>query len=218
MSLYEGNMTLMMAKVNKVNVETPIRLVSRLKYPTSYNEDVVVSCGFPPEIDSYKKLSELIKPTISSGSSAHVSVSVRLSSQDLSQKCLESFFEMIKSQQQEMKEKLIAADKYKVIKYGELLEETRKQMNRNASEINKKQVVNYSLQKEIFTTERDIINLQTNLLANTDTEVSVPIFVSPQPVYPNKAIAFVYGALLGLMVGILAVLVKSALWKENNGR
>jgi len=105
--------------------------------------------------------------------------------------------------------KMIVKDEAKVEKLQNLLQDT----NNPKKIVSLGQygaIADYFRHRDSLSIEQNIIDLQTNLLANTDTEVSIPVFVSLQPVYPNTMLSLIYGALFGLMVGIIVVLVKAS--------
>ena len=199
-----------------VAVEEPGLLISRLKSPMTFTNDVIVSCGFQGDPDPFTSLSKSIKlratgvtnivEIINSGRSPKAAID-----------CGMAIFDLIKDTQNQIS--------------APYIEDAKQSLNEKKARLKKVEDFIYAsdrsnlpiggvylLARDEVNSLRDKIDLLNFIVVTSthrQTRLVSPIYASDNPVAPKKRIVLAAGLLSGLLLGIIVALGYRVLAKPN---
>lgn len=184
------------------NLEDPATLVSRLKIPTTYDDEVINLCGHGLG-NERPQIASMIKATLPKGVANIIEVSYVGSSPENALNCVISLFNFIKNSQQKLMDPYINEAKEKLLRNEIQL--------RNAKEFLSKDGL--STASTSYLTTRDEIrylldektSLSNLIITNKSRQAQLiaPVYVDKNPVAPRKKLSLLIGVLGGLALGFI---------------
>ena len=215
---YEASAQIKMAQVvtfnsstinsSGVNIEEPQALLARMSFPSFYSKETIALCGLADQKDAEVKLAKKTKLSIPKGVPGIVDLKIRDVSEEAAKTCIKAIHHLIKSSQAKLVQVFIDAAN-KRIRFEE------ERLNRVTQAITKQYdsesfviPIFISAREEILFHLKQIATLQAAIASNEDSSASltVPIYSTNQPVFPQKGstlfIGFFFGGFLGLAMAL----------------
>jgi uncharacterized protein involved in exopolysaccharide biosynthesis len=217
---YEARWQLQMAQYMNCNTNTntnseePAELVQRLRMPTSYSLDVRVSCGVQEDGDSKDYLDGNLKVEVVKNVANAVDMKIVAKSTDQAKKCAEEMVAMIVTQQHSLIEEHMAGRQEQLRQYQQALREEQQQLET----IKRSEIGNFGYLAKLdklswLRTRIDALLVESSMSQMHPARLVQPIYVPNKPASPKVGLAFLFGALLGLMLGILYALGREG-WRR----
>lgn len=225
-SRYEAIMHLQMAQISldennillqRVNVEEPNLLIARLKVPNSYPEHVINACGSSEKIGQQDPV-KILNYSLVKGASSIVQVKVQMNEKNLAVDCLNELFKSIEDSQFQTLKTHIEEAKF-------LRNEHQRSLKNSLNIIAKADESGMALSAGYLSALENIryLNKEIARLGNfikssysLRTKLIAPIFVSDNPVFPNKKFIIIIGGVIGLCLGFIFSLFNNLLSKFNS--
>lgn len=218
---YEATVLIQSARVVGIDVEPPVQLLERLKFPTFYTDAVLKACA-EDSANAQLVLAAAVKPTVVKGNSL-IQLNYRASSGELARRCLESVLAQLVATQSALAEPRIANAKEQLAltqqqlgdaeKYQALIDKRAMTMDVNDAKFSQSMVfMSAALNKkeEIAKLRKSVAEQSTQLLEPLTQEARLlePIYVSERPVFPKKTVTAAGGLIGGLVLGGLVFSVR----------
>lgn len=222
---YEAIMHLQMAQISsgntllqKANLEEPSVLIARLKIPYSYSENVINACSSGAKKNRGQDLVQMFNYSLVKGASSIIQVKLQMNEKNVAVNCLKGLFDSIRDSQYQ----IVEAD---VEEAKTLLVEYRKNLKKSLNTIAKADESGIALSAAYLSTRDNIIFLNQEIIRLDNfikssyllkTKLMGPIFVSDNPVFPNKRFILIVGGVIGLCLGFLFSLFNHFLSQFNS--
>ncbi len=188
-----------------VNIEEPALLIARLSSPTSYTAEITKACGIDSAKDAQAILSKSVKLTIPKGVANVVDLKFIGTSPEASINCVQAVFNLIKTTQALIIKPYIEEAKARLLDNQERLTK--------AQDLVMKADKSGSAMGAAYLSTRDEIRFLLdesaalkNVVASNDsraTRLVAPIYVSNNPIAPQKRNILLGGLFSGLFLGLL---------------
>ncbi len=224
-SQYEATAQIQMAQIAisnntnplGANVESPSLLMARYQIPSAYTLEEIKACGLEGKKVPQESLATIAKFKLVKGVDSVVELKIRLESKDQALACAQALFENIKASQGLIFKPYIEEAKSLLGNYSVRLQAAQAlvaKVDKSGGPFSAAFLVNRDDVK--FLTDESIrLNAVITSGDTRQTKLVSPIYVSDNPVFPEKKISLVLGLFAGLFVGLFLVLLHKA-W--NNFR
>ncbi len=224
-SQYEATAQIQMAQIAisnntnplGANVESPSLLMARYQIPSAYTLEEIKACGLEGKKVPQESLATIAKFKLVKGVDSVVELKIRLESKDQALACAQALFENIKASQGLIFKPYIEEAKSLLGNYSVRLQAAQAlvaKVDKSGGPFSAAFLVNRDEVK--FLTDESIrLNAVITSGDTRQTKLVSPIYVSDNPVFPEKKISLVLGLFAGLFVGLFLVLLHKA-W--NNFR
>lgn len=194
------------------NVEEPASLIARMKLPTNYDADTIGRCGLSKNKDASELLARKQKLSTVKGVPTIVDLSIQADSKELAGECATAIFNLIRQTQRAIAEPFIAQAKFKIIEYQKRLDSSRGLISRSDKSGGQLSNVYLATRDEVNYLTYEIARLQEFItLADAKmAELTAPVYVLSNSVYPNKLVTILLGLLAGFFLGLLFVMGRRA--------
>lgn len=199
------------------NVEEPALLISRLRSPTSYSDQVIKNCGHGEQVIDSASLARSINVVPIKSVTNVVELKVRGASQGEAIACASALFEFIKTSQAQILAPYIDEAKAKLND-----DERRLLIARNtlteADKSERMTAANYLLMRdEIQHLLIEIASLRKTIIGGDyrHTRLVVPIYAGKTPISPNKRLVLAVWTLGGFLFGILIAIARRSIAKNE---
>lgn len=192
--------------ISFMNVEEPLALIYRLRSPATYSDVVIEQCNLENAEESGEYLGGLLKVTPIKNVPNEVDFVVLHSSPELAKKCALAIVEMLMVQQREMINDRYAGYTERIAQYAEIAKEEKRQFDKVKSEemgsftyLSKLDRLGWlrirmdQLEAELFLSQKHPLKLVTS------------IYTSNRPSSPKVRHSLLFGAVLGILLGLLYV-------------
>lgn len=193
-----------------VNIEEPSLLIARLSSPTSFNSQVLSSCGMDESANPGASLAKAIKLAPPKGVANVVELKTFGKSPEAASTCAQAIFELIKATQAQILAPYIEEAKAKLVDDEERLNKA-KDLVAKADKTGQAVGAAYlSTRDEIRYLLDEITSLKNVVTSNQSraTRLIAPIYASDTPIAPKKRIVLMAGLLGGLFLGLLLALAR----------
>lgn len=193
-----------------VNIEEPSLLIARLSSPTSFNSQVLSSCGMDESANPGASLAKAIKLAPPKGVANVVELKTFGKSPEAASTCAQAIFELIKATQAQILAPYIEEAKAKLADDEERLNKA-KDLVAKADKTGQAVGSAYlSTRDEIRYLLDEIASLKNVVTSNQSraTRLIAPIYASDRPIAPKKRIVLMAGLLGGLFLGLLLALAR----------
>lgn len=218
---YEAFAQIKMAQIGLTNhanpvgivVEDPSSLISRMKIPTSFNDEVITACGYQDKSEAALKLSKLLKLSAPKGLLNTVEAKVLAQSPQVAHECMQAVVNQISLQQMQLAKPFIEEAKIKIAQDNERIEAARKIIAKADQSGSALTAAYLAARDEIsyFLTDREKMLDLINSAEQRGTKLISPIYVSENPVSPKLIISLSAGFLCGLFVGLIIAFLRRSL-------
>ena len=220
---YESSMSIQMALVVNVPVETPALLLEKSKLPLYFSPNTLIDCEIDSDLIATSTLAKKFNPVLNKQAPL-VSFSYKGSSPNAAKKCLESVFTDIREKQNLLAEPIIKQKKISLETLKSKLsaaEQVTKYLNAQKQSILLKDerfsanalvlATSFNKENEFKDLRNAISELEISLgkPLTQETQLAAPIYVSDQAVFPNKMLFLGMALILGLFLGVLSVWVRT---------
>ena len=198
-----------------VNIEEPSLLIARLSSPTSFNSQVLSSCGMDESANPGASLAKAIKLAPPKGVANVVELKTFGKSPETASTCAQAIFELIKATQAQILAPYIEEAKAKLVDDEERLNKA-KDLVAKADKTGQAVGAAYlSTRDEIRYLLDEITSLKNVVTSNQSrvTRLIAPIYASDTPIAPKKRIVLMAGLVGGLFLGLLLALARQ-LWMK----
>lgn len=198
-----------------VNIEEPSLLIARLSSPTSFNSQVLSSCGMDESANPGASLAKAIKLAPPKGVANVVELKTFGKSPETASTCAQAIFELIKATQAQILAPYIEEAKAKLVDDEERLNKA-KDLVAKADKTGQAVGAAYlSTRDEIRYLFDEITSLKNVVTSNQSraTRLIAPIYASDTPIAPKKRIVLMAGLVGGLFLGLLLALARQ-LWMK----
>ena len=202
-----------------VNVEEPARLVLRLQSPATYSDEAIVACGLKEVMNPREKLAKLVKATIPKAVTNVVELEVNLGSKNEAIACLEVLFAQISQTQIEIAEPFFDEIKKNLADNNQQIDRAKASFAKTAGGSSSLVTSSYLLARDEINRLADNNLLLDYLLAFKETrktKLLAPIYASPNPVSPKKAVVTLLGLVCGLLIGLSIQFLKRIFKTQRN--
>lgn len=188
-----------------VNIEDSASLISRLSLPTNFSEDNFEACGLQNRVNSGVALLGDIKFLPEKNVPSMIRIVVSAPSSDLALTCARSIFELIKQSQAQILEDYLAETRRKLSQDRQRMSSLMEAAGKGAPGESGTSLSSTISRDEIGLLLRDIRVLEGTIVANQhrDAKLVAPIYSSSVPVYPVRRTIILFGAIGGLILGVL---------------
>ena len=189
------------------NSEEPAALIQRLRMPTVYPVEVRQSCGISEDGDFKDYLDGNLKIDMVKNVPNSVEMKIRSSSPGQAMKCAEAVTAMIVAQQRSMIEERLAGRQGQLAEYQKALADEQQQLGK----IKKTELGNFGYLAKLdrlswLRARMDALREEALLSQLHPAKFVTPIYVPVEPITPKVKSVLLFGALLGLMLGVLRAL------------
>lgn len=191
-----------------INIEESPALIARMSLPSAYTKESAALCGLKDKKNAETLIVKKVKFSIPKGVSGVVELKILDSSQDVAQACLNAVFQLIKSSQIQLTAPFIDETNKKLRLYEERLSRATQMIVKADRSGEAVGAVYLSTRDEIRYLFDQISNLQS-IVAGKEmrvTQLTVPIYLNEEPVFPPKRKSLVVGLLLGGFLGLVLAL------------
>lgn len=192
------------------NVEAPALLIERLKSPSSYTPRAIKACGLDGSGISAESMTRIVKTTLPKNLNSIVQITVRRDSPELAKQCVEAVFAMIREQQAELGKPYFDELKSAMIGLQSRLRENQDYVAKT-ERAGLYQTMYLARRDESIVLAQQIGELQRTLSRNVETRLVSPIYASPNKVYPRRALTLALGTIVGLVLGLVLAIGRTAL-------
>jgi capsular polysaccharide biosynthesis protein len=199
-----------------VAVEGPELLVSRLSSPTTFTNDVIVSCGFQGDPDPLNSVKKSIKLNVTGATNIVRVINYGRSPQE-ARDCSMAIFSLIKDTQNQISAPYIEEAK-------KLLNEKKVRLKKLEDFISTSDGLNlpiggaYLMTRDEVNDLRDkidLLNFVVTTSSHREARLVSPIYASDIPLAPKKRVVLAAGLLSGLLLGIIIAMGYRVLAKPN---
>lgn len=189
-------------------IEEPSRIIARIKSPSNYGEDEIVSCDVKNKKSSSKALTDKLKIYQVKGTNSIIEFKVRASSKIVAINCGDVIFEKIKNLQNQIIAPYIDDAKILLAGHKVNLEKLKILMSQASKSNDNSSLFYFSYRDELISLNSEIRRLEYVVYPGNIQHAKMlsPIYISDDPVYPNKKIILMAGLLIGLAAGFLSAL------------
>jgi hypothetical protein len=185
------------------NIEEPEFLVERLKVPSTYTNKVIKACENKGEYMQPESMERLISTGIPRAIKSVVFIRIRRNSPEVSQRCSNTLFEMIRNQQgdlvrpfeEDLKRTLNSLQK----RHAELVSELSR-----AEKQERYETLFFAKRDELIGLDEKIFVITRGIEKITQTKLVAPVYISPKPISLNVELVLSATTLTGLFLGLLA--------------
>lgn len=191
-----------------VSVEDPSSLVSRMKFPTNYDQVAIVACNYQDTPDPGNALSKSVELTAPKGLINTVEVRVIRSSPEEAASCAAAIVQLVTRLQAEFAKPFVEEAKQRLMQDNERIDAAKKLIAKADTSGNVISAAYLSARDEItyFMTDREKM---TDLITSAEqrgTKLISPIYTPQRAVLPKKRNALLAGFLGGLLLGLILAL------------
>ena len=193
-----------------VNIEDPIFLIARLKFPTTYSTQEIKACGFESSSDPYEALAAAAKFSVVNGAGSIIELKIDRDHKETAMACVQSLFEKIKASQNEIIKPHIEEAKILLVKYQDRLTNSQSlvyRADKSGSALSAAYLANRD-EVKFLTEELLRLNAFITTSGTRQAKLVAPIYASDIPVAPKKKTALIKGLVVGLFLGLLLMLGK----------
>lgn len=213
--VWEATAQIQMAQISvpnnpqRVNVEEPNALISRMRIPTKYHEAVMKICGLDSQANATETMVNLVRLAPIKGLNSVVELKIALQSRERVHACAESVFQIVKTSQEDITNPLIEDAQRKLADYAKRLLALREVVAR-ADRSNASFIAYFEARDEIRYLIDETMKLQELIYSKEKykTKLVAPIYVAEQPIAPKTKKSLLVGSLAGIFIGILGLLVR----------
>jgi len=191
------------------NIEDPNLLIARMKSPSSYDQALIVACGYEGKKQAAQSLAKMIKLSLSKGTQM-VELKATGLSQEQATQCAQSVFNNIKQSQKMIAEPIVEEAKIKMARYATRLQEAQIFIAKADKAGSSMSAAYLSTRDEMKYLTDEMIRLN-DLISSANarqTKLVSPIYSPENKVSPKRAIALIAGLFAGLFFGLLLMLGK----------
>lgn len=199
-----------------INIEDPQSLIARMALPTSYPKETISLCGLTDKKYADTIIAKKVKLSILKGVSGTVELKIRDASKEIAKECTNAVYQLIKTSQT----RLIAPYIDAVTKKLKIEEQRLSRATQVIAEADKSggdvSAAYLATRDEIRHLLDQISNLQSILASNEGrtAQLTAPIYVKDEPVFPQMRDSLLIGLLLGGFLGLMLPLVRK--WYRSN--
>lgn len=227
-NVYEASAQIRMAQISTgsssshfspigVDIESASALIARMEIPSTYNVEVVKLCNITDKIDPKYKLSKKVKLSVSKGGDGIVDLRIQDSSKEKAKECINTIIKLIESTQMQIAtpyineaERLLKIKEERLFHSSKIIEKADKSgVVLSAAYLSTRDEIRYLLDQ--ISTLQNIINSNTS----RTTQLTAPIYIRNEPVYPNNQKILTIGLLLGSLFGVMIAAVRN-MQKNHN--
>lgn len=193
-----------------VNIEEPAALIARMALPTTYSTEIIEACGLSGKEDSSALLAKKVKLSIPRGVGSTVDLKLRETTPELARNCSVSVFNLIKASQEKLIAPYIEDAKSKLAIEQERLARATQVIARADKSGAAVSAAYLATRDEIRYLLDQITGLQNIIIQNESraTNLTAPIYVKEQPVFPPQINSLLIGILGGGCLGLLLALIR----------
>jgi capsular polysaccharide biosynthesis protein len=196
-----------------VNIEEPNLLLTRLKLPTTYSDEVIKACGFENASSPAESLASSAKFSAVKGVGSMIELKINRDSREIAINCAQALFESIKTSQNQIIKPYIEESKALLVKYEARLANSQSLVSRADKSGAALSAAYLANRDEVKFLTEEILRLNT-FITTADTrqaKLVSPIYASDIAVFPKKTMILIIGLMVGLFLGFLFAIGKKAL-------
>lgn len=187
------------------NIEEPVVMIQRLRFPTSYPVEVQQICGMPKNEEFGEYLGGVLEVQAIKNVANAVEMKVRSSNPDQAKKCAGAIADMLVEQQGGLIDDRFAGRQEQMQQYQQALragEQEEKLEKNNKSELGNLDYLVKVDKLSWLRTRMDALQEEAMLSKRHPSKVTVPIMVSKKAVSPKVGLLLLLGLSFGLLIGV----------------
>jgi hypothetical protein len=184
------------------NIEEPVFLIERLKIPSTYTTQVISACKNSSEDMQPESMERLISASIPRAVGSVAIIRIRRGSPDISKRCANALYEMIRKQQEnlarpieeDLKRSLNSLQK----RQAELISDLAR-----AEKQGRYETLFFAKRDELIGLNQKIFDLDRGIQKIAPASLMAPVYVNPNPISPQRALILTSATLAGLFFGLI---------------